>query len=135
THPDTQKPYAWFGGDPTTIAHDDLPDISAAEAQRLVEDIVEMLCRDFGYTRAEERPKRKANGAATEAGGSADWAYLYDRIIKGQELHANTRDLAAKLVASGMSAGAAVNQLRALMEVSAAREQRPNDWKGLRRIE
>ena len=40
----------WPLGDPTDIAHDDLPDISEAEAQQLVDDIVELLCRDFGYT-------------------------------------------------------------------------------------
>ena len=24
-HPGTQKPYGWFGGDPTTISYDELP--------------------------------------------------------------------------------------------------------------
>ena len=57
-HPDTGKPYAWPLGNPTDIAHDDLPDISEAEAQKLVDDIVELLCRDFGYT-----PRGMAPGA------------------------------------------------------------------------
>ena len=34
-HPDTGKPYAWPLGNPTDIAHDDLPDISEAEAQQV----------------------------------------------------------------------------------------------------
>ena len=55
-HPDTGAPYAWPLGNPIDIAHDDLPDINAAEAQQLVDDIVELLCRDFGYTRAAGRP-------------------------------------------------------------------------------
>jgi Bifunctional DNA primase/polymerase, N-terminal len=42
-HPDTGKPYAWPLGNPTDIAHEDLPDISTAEAQQLVADIVELL--------------------------------------------------------------------------------------------
>jgi hypothetical protein len=120
-HPDTGKPYVWPLGNPTDIAHDDLPYISQAEAKQLVDDIVELLCRDFGYSRAAERPSkaRKANGQA-EPAGAADWQYLYDNIIKGNALHDSLRDLAAKLITSGMDAGAAVNQLRALMEASTA---------------
>ena len=45
---------------------------------------------------------------------------LLDNIREGRELHDSLRDLAAKLIASGMSAGAAVNLLRALMEGSTA---------------
>src|SRR4249919_3252810 len=33
-HPDTLKPYVWPLGNPTDIAHDDLPYISEAEAQQ-----------------------------------------------------------------------------------------------------
>jgi hypothetical protein len=49
-HPDTQAEYLWdIGGDPTTIAYDKLPLISAEQAQQLQNDIVAMLIRDFGY--------------------------------------------------------------------------------------
>ena len=48
-HPDTQGPYTWTGGDPTTVAYDDLPEITAEEAQQLQDDVVAMLVRDFGY--------------------------------------------------------------------------------------
>ena len=120
-HPATGKPYNWPRGAPIDVDHADLPYISAAEAQRLVDDIAELLTREFGYVRAESRPM--SNGADTA--GQADWKYLYDRILKGQDLHNSLRDLAAKLVRSGMSAGAAVNQLRALMDAStAARDYR-----------
>jgi hypothetical protein len=33
THPNTLKPYGWFGGDPTIISYEDLPYISAEEAE------------------------------------------------------------------------------------------------------
>ena len=100
-----------------------MPYISEAEAQQLVDDIVELLCRDFGYTRAAGRA-RKGNGA--QPGDPAeDWQQLVDDIRAGNELHANTRDLAAKMVRSGMAGGAIVNFLRGLMNSSAApRDQR-----------
>ena len=118
-HPDTGKPYAWPLGNPTDIAHDDLPDISEAEAQQLVDDIVELLCRDFGYSRAAGRPARKGNGAQPGA-AAGDWQQLVDDILAGNELHANTRDLAAKMVRGGTDGGAIVNFLRGLMNSSAA---------------
>jgi hypothetical protein len=118
-HPDTGNPYVWPLGNPTDIAHDDLPDISKAEAQQLVDDIVELLCRDFGYTRAAERAARKGNGARP-GDPAEDWQKLVDDIRAGHELHANTRNLAAKMVRSGMDGGAIVNFLRGLMNSSAA---------------
>src|SRR5262249_24805168 len=124
-HPDTGKPYRWFGGTPWEISHDDLPYLSAEEAQQLVSDIVEMLCRDFGYKKKIDRPKRirrKGNGN-DQLANEADWQYLYDNILKGDALHDSLRDLAAKWIASGMNPGAAVNSLRALMEAS----QGPHD--------
>jgi hypothetical protein len=118
-HPDIGKPYSWPLGNLTDTAHDDLPDIGEAEARKLVEDCVELLCRDFGYTRAPSRPARKGNGA--QAGDPAeDWQQLVDNIRAGHELHANTRDLAAKMVRAGTDGGAIVNFLRGLMNSSAA---------------
>lgn len=127
-HPDTGKEYSWPLGNPTDIAHDDLPDISETEAQQLVDDIVELLCRDFGYSRAAGRPARKGNGAQAAGDPAEDWQQLIDDIRAGNELHANTRDLAAKMVRSGMGGGAIVNFLRGLMNSSAApRDQRWQD--------
>jgi hypothetical protein len=126
-HPETGKRYSWHGGEPGQITREQLPYIREEEAQRLVNDIVELLVRDFNYKRAPERPrsrmriKRNDNGKAFTVeidSGAADWQYLLDNIREGRELHDSLRDLAAKLVASGMSAGAAVNHLRALMDGS-----------------
>ena len=119
-HPNTGKAYAWHGGDPMQIAHDDLPYISEAEAQALVTDIATLLVREFGYTPAKNRPRARAgNSAAAQAEvsrGADDWQHLTDNIRTGQALHDSLCALAAKLIASGMQAGAAVNYLRALMD-------------------
>ena len=77
-HPGTGKPYNWPLGDLTDIARDDLPEISAVEAQQLVDDIVELLCRDFGYTRASARPARKGNGAQRDRRKiGSSWSTLF----------------------------------------------------------
>ena len=55
THPDTQRPYSWFGGEPGQVKLEDLPYIREAEARQLVDEVAEILVRDFGYTRAPER--------------------------------------------------------------------------------
>ena len=119
-HPDTRKPYRWHGGKPGQIKLDDLPAIRRDEAQALIEAAVELLVRDFGYKPAPTRRRpREGNGAAAEA-AAGDWQFLIDNIRAGRQLHDSLRDLAAKLIASGMSGGAAVNHLRALMDGSTA---------------
>jgi hypothetical protein len=124
-HPDTKKPYRWFGGAPGEIKRDELPYIREAEARALVDELVQLVVEQFGYTRAKERPRkrRKGNGKVDDAEETPeqraqDWKYLYDNIIAGRELHDSLRDLAAKLIRSGVNARAAINQLSALMEAS-----------------
>jgi hypothetical protein len=120
-HPDIGQPYWWHGGELWQTARDELPYIREAEAHALVDEIVAMFCHDFGYRRAAERPKKKPQGNGHDpAGGAEDWGYLYSNIYNGRALHDSLRDLAAKLIKSGTSGGAAVNQLRALMQASLA---------------
>jgi hypothetical protein len=123
-HPDTKEAYDWPLGDPADINRDDLPEISAAEAQQLVDDSVALLCKDFGYSRASTRPARKTTGNGAPllaaANPAADWQHLVDAILAGNELHDSTRDLAAKMVRSGMGGGSVVNFIRGLMNSSAA---------------
>jgi putative DNA primase/helicase len=119
-HPDTQLPYRWHGGEPGEIKREELPEIDEETAQTLLDDAAELLCRDFGYQHAPGRPRKthKGNGAeadASDGAGAADWAHLAENIRAGRDLHDSLRDLAAKLVASGMGAGAVVNFLRGLM--------------------
>src|SRR5262249_55201262 len=56
-------------------------------------------------------------------------AGLTGDIIKGVNLHKSITELAAMFIKDGMSSGGAVNQLRALMMVSAAKRDRPEEWK------
>lgn len=79
-HPDTQREYLWTGGDPSTVAYSDLPEISAAEAEQLQNDIAALLVRDFGYVVAKEawanggaKPKR-AKAARKNAARDEAWA-------------------------------------------------------------
>lgn len=122
-HPETKQPYRWHGGQPGDTKLEELPYIREAEARALVDELVQILVERFGYTKAKERPsKRKNKGkgnsqdAEDQGNGIADWQYLYDNIRNGQALHDSLRDLAAKMIASGMNAGAAVNALRALID-------------------
>jgi hypothetical protein len=114
-HPDTGKPYSWHGGEPYQLAREELPYIREQEARTLVEDVVELLVRDFGYQRAPERPKKKPHEGGDQA-GAADWQFLSDNIREGRELHDSLCALAAKLIASGMAAAAVVNFLRAQID-------------------
>jgi len=54
-------------------------------------------------------------------------AELIRRVLTGDVFHDSLRDLAASFVANGMNAGAAVSQLRALMQASGA--QHDDRWK------
>jgi hypothetical protein len=116
-HPKTGKPYEWFGGEPTSIRHDELPYVSEDEAKQFVADAVALLNEDFGYSTPPTRPL-----GATKANGHdpANWGGLVDNIVHGRDLHDSLRNLAGKLIASGMDDGAVVNFLRALMDSSDA---------------
>jgi hypothetical protein len=116
-HPDTGKPYSWHGVALCETKHEDLPYIREAEAREMVDTVVdEVLCKEFGYQRAAARPKDRAGNG----GDAEDWQFLFDNIRNGHAVHDSLRDLAAKLIASGMTAGAAVNMLRAAMQASTA---------------
>ena len=128
-HPDTGKPYKWFGGNLTEVSRYDLPHLNEAEARMLVQDVVELLVTEHGYTLAPSRPKangsaatngKAAGGVDEYANGADDWAFLAGNIQKGADLHASIVSLSAKLVAGGMKAGAVVNLIQGLMQQSTA---------------
>jgi hypothetical protein len=69
----------------------------------------------------------KPNGPGNDSSNSTDWAGVITGIISGNNYHHGLVVLAAKLLAAGMSDGAAVNLLRGLMEASGApRDERWN---------
>src|SRR5262245_28106390 len=136
-HPDTKQPYRWHGGEPGQIKLEELPYIRGEEAHRLVDEIIDLLVSEFGYRRTAERPRKRREGNGGSRGGpiiergSDDWQYLFDNILAGRELHDSLRDVSAKMIRSGMSAGATVNALRALMQSSTA----PHDGRWEERYE
>jgi hypothetical protein len=115
-HPDTNRPYAWFGGELGAVKLAVLPYLDEAAARALVTAVVDLLVREHGYQSGATRPKPTGGNGA----GQADWQYLLDNIRAGHELHDSIRDLAAKMVCAGMGGGAVVNHLRALMDSSTA---------------
>jgi hypothetical protein len=116
-HPKTGKPYSWFGGDPGTIKHEDLPYVGEAEAKQLVADAVALLIKDFGYTEPPTRPNKGAGKGNGYSPADRDW--LIDNIERGRDLHDSLRDLAAKLIAGGMPAEDVIVFLRGIMQRSA----------------
>lgn len=89
----------------------------------------------FGIDLSSEPAPSTATGGtppdrrASSGGGSAlaDWTNL---IVRGEQLHDATAQMAASLIASGIAPGAAVNLLRGLMNASAA----PRDERWLARM-
>ena len=123
-HPITHEMYQWSGGNPGSTRRAELPAITVEEAQALVDDIV-TLTEAQGYRRARKPASKSRNSKRSGHAGSIDvpssigqWRHLQANIIAGRALHDSIRDLAGRLVMSGMSGGAAVNMLRGLMEQS-----------------
>jgi hypothetical protein len=123
-HPETQRPYTWHGGEPWLIKRIELPYIDEGKARQLIDDIIKILSNEFGYRCVGKQAGNRRKG---EIISGTDWQTLYDNIREGRALHDSLRDLAAKLISSGTSGGAAVNQMRALMESSIA--TRDDRWK------
>src|SRR5262249_41081757 len=96
THPKAGKPYSWFGGEPSSIKHEELPYVSGDEAKQLFADAVALLVKDFGYRIPTTHPTEtgKANGH-----DPANWDGLVDNIAHKRNLHDSVRDLASKLIA------------------------------------
>ena len=99
-HPDTGKPYAWFGGDPWHVKREDLPYIHPAEAQQLVNDLIDVLVQEFGYTRitTEEQAQTPAGDGDTAA-ASAAWSLTEDARVRSalSTIPANEKVLKEKL--------------------------------------
>jgi hypothetical protein len=115
-HPETRKPYTWFGGEPWRIRHDELPYLHEHEAQLFINNAATLLISAFGYTHTAAAPK--SNGISPGGNGETVWKFHLENIRAGRSLHASITELAAMLVKTGMQSGAAVHLLAALLELS-----------------
>jgi len=93
-HPDTNKPYVWFGKSLTDTPRDQLPCISADQAQELVDDIVTLLTHDHGYRASGKQ--QKPNGGAGES-----HAELVRQVLTGENYHTALTSLAWRHVGAG----------------------------------
>jgi Bifunctional DNA primase/polymerase, N-terminal len=67
-HEQTRRPCYWHGGEPGQIKREDLPHIHEDQARQLINDAADLLCRDFGYRRAPERPGGAARNSRRTLG-------------------------------------------------------------------
>jgi Bifunctional DNA primase/polymerase, N-terminal/D5 N terminal like len=126
-HPDTQKPYTWYGGEPGDVTRAQLPSITEDEAKELVEAAAKLLIDEYGYavhvTGATKKPRAPAtNGGDQTTTTILDTSQQHPR--EWLEDIANIIDhdcmvsLAQKLINSGMSGAAAANFIGAQLENS-----------------
>lgn len=90
-HPDTGKAYQWWPNAPqkdlTNVKHDELPYIDEAGARALVEELVELVVRDCGFTRPEKKSRAREgadHGGKRVNGGGKTTAY--GRKVLDEEL-------------------------------------------------
>jgi hypothetical protein len=119
-HPETRQPYRWHGGEPWSIAHEDLPYLHPEQAQTLVTDVVKILTTEFRYQLTPSSGLHiGGNGRRSpSATGEDHWRNLLSNIQSGRAMHDSIRNLAAMLMASGMNSGAATHLLQSLVELS-----------------
>jgi hypothetical protein len=119
-HPDTGAAYRWFGGTPLDVPRAELPYLDEAAAHKLVDAVVKVLTGEFGYTtpsRSIATGRGVGNGTVVRSGEDG-WRDLVAGILSGSPLHDSIRDLASKLIAGGLNAGATTHLLGALVELS-----------------
>jgi hypothetical protein len=104
-HPDTKRPYEWPHGGPGDIRWEDLPPITAAQAEQFTEDVARLLVERFGY-QLRSKPKARGNGSEGGEHDPTDWVADYAD-------HDALAALAMKLLKTGMGDGSVVNFLRA----------------------
>jgi putative DNA primase/helicase len=78
-HPDTGQPYTWKNGHPPDVKWDELPHISEAKAEELIEFAAELLVAEHGYTRAKEQPPEQPPGADK---GSKPYSEAEDKKLR-----------------------------------------------------
>src|SRR5262249_4614295 len=94
-HPDTKQPYRWHGGEPGKIKREDLPYIretgpAGVEVVRLlVDDLVALLIRDYGYKHAPGRPGEEGSTNDAPADIPADTMRVIREGVADDKLQAS----------------------------------------------
>jgi hypothetical protein len=68
-HPDTHKPYGWFGGEITTIRREDLPYVRREDMIRFLDAATKLLVEDFGFTLKNDSTTQATNGGDPHEAG------------------------------------------------------------------
>jgi hypothetical protein len=98
-HPDTKKPYSWHGGDPLSVPAMQLPEISASNAEQLIEAADRLLCDQFGY---EPATTSRTNGhAANGSAASGD----YSELLKDAHTGADVNNAQSRRILSLLNRG------------------------------
>jgi hypothetical protein len=129
-HPDTKEPYDWPYGRPGPVKLSELIPIEGVEAKKLVDDIVQFLIYEFGYSLPQPT---QGDGLG---GSGSSWDELVSNIRAGHELHGSIRDLAAKMAGRGYAEEDAAEILENLMaECAAPHDDRwQNRWRDIPRM-
>jgi hypothetical protein len=61
-HPETQREYSWYGGEPVEIKRADLPLVSSDDMRAFLAGAADLLVREYGFVKTKDDSKRKANG-------------------------------------------------------------------------
>jgi hypothetical protein len=64
-HPDTHKPYTWFGGDLANIKRKDLPDVQHEDAEKFLNAAIKLLAEEHGFV----VKNTNISGRTTNGGG------------------------------------------------------------------
>ena len=96
-HPDTKQPYRWFGKSLAEIPYDQLPYISVYQARQLVDDAVDLLVSEHGYTVSGQQNKTNVGAGHSEAYGE-----LVRQVATGENYHEALTSLAWRQIAAGV---------------------------------
>jgi hypothetical protein len=103
-HPDTSKPYSWFGGEPEKVGRDELPAITQAAAAELMERAAEILVADYGYVRAGTTSGPSPGPDATKPGRSdVEIMALLDATRTTDQWHEPMLSAIASMIGRGWS--------------------------------
>ena len=109
-HPQTGKPYQWFGGEPGDVPYRDLILITEAEAKAWFAEARALVENGpFGLIPIEAAAKAKPGRKGSKSGEKVKhaWDDLLDNIAKGNDLHDSILVMAAKMAAAGYDEAAA----------------------------